>query len=116
MRGSSTNTEHGTLQSLQTLVLANTFNVEFGSSFIRAAVTRVLSDVGLLCLPDCQNPFFAICDDGDVLGRSQLFPVLEPLDVCNGFAQLTTQFHLVLLYSRVILQLGGEVEVPLCGE
>lgn len=97
-------------------MLANTFDVEFGGSFIRTAVTCVLSDVGLLRLPDRQNPFFAICGDGDVLGRSQLFPVLEPLDVGDGLAQLTPQFHLVLLYSRVVLQLGGEVEVPLCGE
>lgn len=97
-------------------MLANTFDVEFGGSFIRAAVTCVLSNVDLLCLPDGQNAFFAICGDSDVLGRSQLFPVFEPLDVGNGLAQLTPQFHLVLLHSRVILQLGGEVEVPLCGE
>lgn len=100
----------------QSSALANTFNVEFGSSLIRAAVTRVLSDVGLLCLPDCQNPLFTISDDCDVLGRSQLFSVFEPFDVGDGLAQLAPQFHLVLLYSRVILQLGGEVEVPLCGE
>lgn len=110
------NTGLRTLQSPQTSVLANTFDVEFGGGFIRAAVTSVLSDVGLLCLADCQNPLFAIGDDGDVLRRSQLFSVLEPLDISDGLAQLTPQFHLVLLHSRVILQLGGEIEVPLCGE
>lgn len=110
----NSNTGDETLPSPQISVLANTFDVEFGGRFVRATVTRVLSDVGLLCLPDRQNALFAIGDDGDVLRRSQLFPVLEPLNVGDGLAQLTPQFHLVLLHSCVILQLGGEVEVPLC--
>lgn len=93
-----------------------TFNVEVGCSFIGATVAGVLSDVGFLCLPDHQDTLLAICADGDVLGGSDLLPVLQPFDVSDGLAQFTHQFHLVLLHCGVVLQLGGEIQVALCGE
>lgn len=93
-----------------------TFNVEVGFSFVRATVAGVLSDVGLLRLPDCQDALLAIGADGDVLGGSDLLPVLEPFDVGDCFAQLTNELHLVLFHSSVVLQLGGKVQVALCKE
>lgn len=93
-----------------------TFNVEDGCSFIGATVAGVLSDVGLLRLPHCQDALLAVAADGDVLGGSDLCPVLEPFDVGDSLAELTHQLHLILLHGRVVLQLGGEIQVALCGE
>lgn len=91
-----------------------TFNVEVGRGFVRATVAGIFSDVGLLCLPHHQHTLLTIRADGDVLRGSDLLSILEPLDICDGLAQLTHQPHLVLLHSSIVLQLGGEIQVALC--
>lgn len=93
-----------------------TFDVDGGFGFVRATVAGVLSDVRLLRLPHRQDALLAVGGDGDVLGGSYLLPVLQPFDIGDGFAQFTDELHLVLLHGRVVLQLGGEVQVALCRE
>ena len=91
-----------------------TFNVQVCGGFIGAAVAGVRSHVAFRRLLDNQQALLPVRLELNILGRIDLFSVLEPFHFTAGLAQLTGQDHLVLLDCGVVLEFGCEVEVALC--
>lgn len=91
-----------------------TFNVQLSCSFVRATVTNIFTNIGLLCFPQSQNAFLPLRFDKDVFRWDNLCAIFEPFNLSSGFTQFTLQHNLILLNCCVVLELGSEISFSLC--
>lgn len=91
-----------------------TFYVQVSCGFVSATVTGVRSRAALCRLLDEQHALLPVGLEENVLGGKDLLTIFEPFDVTSSLAELAGQNNLVLLNSRVVLELCCEVQVAFC--